>query len=79
MENEPLSREFLLARGSCCHNNCKNCPYKPTIYKIKPFKKNTELDKLDNEKKLRVEEILGRKMNDYEWIIYKQMTMPKKK
>jgi hypothetical protein len=22
-----LSREFLLSRGSCCWNGCKNCPY----------------------------------------------------
>ncbi|HVT10873.1 MAG TPA: cysteine-rich CWC family protein [Fimbriimonadaceae bacterium] len=22
-----LSREFLLARGSCCGNKCRNCPY----------------------------------------------------
>jgi len=25
---QPLSREFLLKRGFCCHNGCKNCPYK---------------------------------------------------
>ena len=25
---EPLSREFLLKRGHCCDNGCKNCPYK---------------------------------------------------
>jgi GMP reductase len=25
---EPLSKEFLLNRGYCCYNNCKNCPYK---------------------------------------------------
>ena len=24
---EPLSREFLLKRGHCCGNGCKNCPY----------------------------------------------------
>ena len=23
----PLTREFLLKRGSCCKNGCKNCPY----------------------------------------------------
>ena len=23
----PLSREFLLARGSCCGSGCINCPY----------------------------------------------------
>tara|TARA_R110000822_G_scaffold179651_1_gene319458 strand:+ start:20 stop:295 length:276 start_codon:yes stop_codon:yes gene_type:complete len=25
---EPLSSESLLKRGSCCNNNCINCPYK---------------------------------------------------
>ena len=24
---KPLSREFLLSRGYCCHNSCTNCPY----------------------------------------------------
>jgi NTP pyrophosphatase (non-canonical NTP hydrolase) len=24
---KPLSKEFLLKRGFCCHNGCKNCPY----------------------------------------------------
>jgi len=24
----PLTREFLLRRGYCCDNDCKNCPYK---------------------------------------------------
>lgn len=28
MENKPLSKEFLLSRGSCCGNGCKNCPWK---------------------------------------------------
>lgn len=23
-----LSREYLLSRGTCCDNGCKNCPYK---------------------------------------------------
>lgn len=23
----PLSREQLESRGSCCHNDCANCPY----------------------------------------------------
>jgi hypothetical protein len=27
--SEPLSREFLLACGRCCHNGCQNCPYSP--------------------------------------------------
>tara|TARA_B100001175_G_scaffold160458_1_gene135931 strand:- start:622 stop:822 length:201 start_codon:yes stop_codon:yes gene_type:complete len=25
--NKPLTREFLLDRGFCCDNGCKNCPY----------------------------------------------------
>jgi hypothetical protein len=28
MKHKPLSREFLLKRGYCCNNGCKNCPYK---------------------------------------------------
>lgn len=24
---KPLPKEFLLSRGSCCKNGCKNCPY----------------------------------------------------
>jgi len=28
MSIKPLSREYLINRGSCCKNNCKNCPYK---------------------------------------------------
>lgn len=27
MKPTPLSRNFLLKRGFCCHNGCKNCPY----------------------------------------------------
>ena len=26
--NKPLTREYLLERGHCCDNGCKNCPYK---------------------------------------------------
>ena len=26
-ENGALTREFLLRRGSCCQNGCRNCPY----------------------------------------------------
>jgi hypothetical protein len=26
-EDGALSREFLLARGFCCGNGCRNCPY----------------------------------------------------
>jgi hypothetical protein len=29
LETEPLSAEFLLKRGYCCGNGCKNCPYTP--------------------------------------------------
>lgn len=25
--NKPLSRQYLLDRGSCCNNKCINCPY----------------------------------------------------
>jgi hypothetical protein len=28
MSFKPLTKEYLLKRGSCCNNNCKNCPYK---------------------------------------------------
>ena len=28
---KPLSREFLLKRGFCCNNGCKNCPYNTMI------------------------------------------------
>tara|TARA_R110002153_G_scaffold187311_1_gene340332 strand:+ start:197 stop:439 length:243 start_codon:yes stop_codon:yes gene_type:complete len=34
-KNEPLSREYLLNRGTCCDNNCFNCPYKPKKTKMK--------------------------------------------
>ena len=38
MKYEPLSREFLLKRGYCCDNGCKNCPYKTTkMDKIKNY------------------------------------------
>jgi len=29
LKTEPLSAEFLLKRGYCCGNGCKNCPYSP--------------------------------------------------
>jgi hypothetical protein len=28
-ENGALSASFLLARGFCCGNGCRNCPYIP--------------------------------------------------
>ena len=38
MKYQPLSREFLLKRGYCCDNDCKNCPYKTTkMDKIKNY------------------------------------------
>lgn len=29
LEIVPLSKEFLINRGSCCSNKCLNCPYIP--------------------------------------------------
>jgi len=29
-----LTAKFLLERGECCHNNCKNCPYPDCWCKI---------------------------------------------
>lgn len=53
---------------------------KPTIYRIKPPVKNAELDKLDNERRARVEEAMGKKFKSiWEWNKYKIMTLPKKK
>jgi hypothetical protein len=26
-----LTKEFLISRGECCGNGCKNCPYSPSI------------------------------------------------
>ena len=31
--SKPLSREFLISRGSCCGSGCKNCPYYPRATK----------------------------------------------
>jgi hypothetical protein len=28
-EDGALTAEFLLARGYCCGNGCRNCPYEP--------------------------------------------------
>src|SRR5580765_4619267 len=36
-----LSREFLLARGTCCDSGCRNCPYRDdssTQLKLKPMR-----------------------------------------
>ena len=44
---EPLSAEYLLERGYCCGNGCKNCPYH---YKNVPLLKREELLKIRREK-----------------------------
>lgn len=30
-----MTRYYLLKRGFCCKNGCKNCPYKETVEKDK--------------------------------------------
>jgi hypothetical protein len=30
---KPLTKEFLIKRGSCCGNGCLNCPYDPKAKK----------------------------------------------
>jgi len=32
-----LTREFLIRRGSCCHNGCRNCPYPSAASGICPL------------------------------------------
>jgi hypothetical protein len=32
--SRPLASEFLLNRGYCCGNKCKNCPYTPKHKKV---------------------------------------------
>ena len=27
--HSPLSKEFLIKRGTCCGSGCRNCPYEP--------------------------------------------------
>lgn len=41
MAFQPLSKEYLLKRGYCCNNGCKNCPYKTTAMKT-PLQKLIE-------------------------------------
>lgn len=31
---KPLAKDFLLSRGYCCGNKCKNCPYTPKHKKV---------------------------------------------
>ena len=31
-ENGALSRQYLLDRGYCCDNGCRNCPYREIIH-----------------------------------------------
>ena len=47
------------------------------IYKLKPFIKSPSLEKLDKKKRNKVEEILNKKLTDFEWVEYKTMTMTK--
>ena len=35
MGYKAISREFLLKRGYCCDNNCKNCPYRHNNIEIR--------------------------------------------
>lgn len=44
--NKPLSKEFLLKRGYCCGNKCRNCPYIPKHIKGNREKQMTKLQKL---------------------------------
>jgi len=37
---KPLPAEFLLNRGYCCGNRCKNCPYVPNHTDARPQEKN---------------------------------------
>ena len=30
-EDGALSREYLLHRGYCCENGCRNCPYETAV------------------------------------------------
>ena len=54
MKYKPLSREFLLKRGYCCDNNCKNCPYKTTEMKKYP-------DNIEYNEKLLISSYHGKK------------------
>jgi len=42
----PLTREFLLRRGYCCDNECKNCPYKLKENKMIEDEDYTKFDEL---------------------------------
>lgn len=44
--NNPLTKEFLISRGSCCAKGCVNCPYWP-----KNIKGNTCIKEEKNETK----------------------------
>jgi len=47
------------------------------IYKLHPPRKNPFLEKIDNEKRQKVEEALNKKLSDFEWSEYKRMTLPR--
>lgn len=64
--SKPLSREFLLERGKCCKNSCKNCPWgfgKRLIDRIR----NLELEQ--NLLKSRVNNLINKNMDYKEFIL----------
>lgn len=46
-------------------------------YKLNPFIKSPFLDKLDRDRRTKIESTLGKSFTDLEWIKYKKMVMPK--
>jgi hypothetical protein len=48
-------------------------------YIIKPFKKHEDLAELDNKKRTKVENIIGKKLTDSAWFDYKKMVMDRNK
>ena len=51
----------------------------PKIYKLKPFVTDPEFDKLDREKREKIETSIGKRFTEYEWLQYKRLVMPKSK
>lgn len=45
---KPLSREFLVGRGSCCGNGCRECPYYPKHTKGSSIVVELPIDKTKN-------------------------------
>jgi len=50
MSMAPLSKEFLLSRGSCCNNGCLNCPYGESLTKRVEKENDIRLSKSLTEK-----------------------------